>query len=378
MRDLRYHAPNRRATWLELFFDLVFVAGIGVITHHLAHVHDGHLEGRDIAAFFAEFVPLWWIWASHTLFANRFDDDGRGHRIVSLSIMFLMMGMAALFGTGLGEHTRAFVAIYVAIRAILAGLYFAVPHAASTGICARWMAITIVVGAGFAGASLLFDPAIGRIVFFAGIAFEMVAAVLVSNRSGTLPVHRAHLVERVGLLSIILLGESVISLVASLQGIEWDAYRMTAAISGFVMLCSIWWIYFNGFDVLEHVKRDRHGFVLLYSHVFFLLGLGVLANMIRHAVSGDLGVSEFRWLAIAGMTLFYLGKQISYYWVLPPYRFNIFVNTVVCIGVTATSTLLPRTEYALVGATIAMIFYAYSHIRWTMPKDASAYLRPAD
>ena len=56
---LRYHDEHRHATWLELFFDLVFVAAIGVITHHLAHVHDGHIPTKDLVLFPIEFVPLW-------------------------------------------------------------------------------------------------------------------------------------------------------------------------------------------------------------------------------------------------------------------------------------------------------------------------------
>jgi hypothetical protein len=39
----KYFEPNRRATWLELFFDLIFVVAIGDVTHILNHTHEGHL-----------------------------------------------------------------------------------------------------------------------------------------------------------------------------------------------------------------------------------------------------------------------------------------------------------------------------------------------
>ncbi|NEQ70113.1 MAG: low temperature requirement protein A, partial [Symploca sp. SIO2D2] len=39
LSTFKYYDEGRHATWLELFFDLVFVASISVITHHLAHVH---------------------------------------------------------------------------------------------------------------------------------------------------------------------------------------------------------------------------------------------------------------------------------------------------------------------------------------------------
>jgi low temperature requirement protein LtrA len=43
MHNTKYFEPNRRATWLELFFDLIFVVAIGDVTHILNHTHEGHL-----------------------------------------------------------------------------------------------------------------------------------------------------------------------------------------------------------------------------------------------------------------------------------------------------------------------------------------------
>jgi low temperature requirement protein LtrA len=120
----KYDAAGRHATWLELFFDLVFVASISVITHHLAHVHDGHLEGKQVLLYFTEFIPVWWIWASHTLYANRFDTDSRTHRVASLVIMFLMTTLSAFLGAGLLDASVRFIAYYIVIRAVLAGMYF--------------------------------------------------------------------------------------------------------------------------------------------------------------------------------------------------------------------------------------------------------------
>ena len=113
--------------------------------------------------------------------------------------------------------------------------------------------------------------------------------------------------------------------------------------------------------------------MLLYSQLFFLLGLGVLANVIGHAVRGSLGGTQFGLLLIAGMGLFYLGKQITYYMVFPPYRKNILINSAVCIAVTVAGTFLGAPAYALIAATAGMIFYSYSNFRWTLTKDTTAF-----
>jgi len=86
-----YQVKGRHATWLELFFDLVFVAVIGVVTHDLAHTHDGHIGAEQLVRFPLVFIPVWWIWMTHTLYANRFDKDNREHRLSSLAVMAIMV-----------------------------------------------------------------------------------------------------------------------------------------------------------------------------------------------------------------------------------------------------------------------------------------------
>ncbi|MEO1128819.1 MAG: low temperature requirement protein A [Planctomycetota bacterium] len=372
---LKYHDEHRHATWLELFFDLVFVAAIGVITHHLAHVHDGHIPTKDFILYPVEFVPLWWIWATHTLYANRFDTDSKGHRLASLLIMFLIVTMSGFLGASLSSGAIAFIGFYVAVRFVLALMFLSSRknlHGARDD--ATSMALLIGFGIAVSGLSLLLSGTVQQIVFLGGIAAEMVGAVILGTRKTNVPVHREHLVERIGLLSIILLGESVISMVAGLRGIEWTASNLTAAITGFIMIVSIWWIYFDSFNTLEHAKRITHGYALLYSHVLFCLGLGALASLIGHVVLDDVGASDYRLLAIGGLTLFYFGKQIAYWHAFPPFRPNLVINSVVCIGITVGSSFLPSPVHALIGMTAGLLFYVFSNFRWTLTKDVSAYL----
>ena len=375
----QYDVGDRHATWLELFFDLVFVASISVITHHLAHVHDGHLEGKQVILYFTEFIPVWWIWASHTLYANRFDTDSRTHRVASLVIMFLMTTLSAFLGAGILEDSARFIVYYGVIRAVLAAMYFVTsyrfPH---TQRYTQKMGLVIVVGMAIALFSLLFGSPLRQVIFLGSIAGEMIATASFSTSNDVHPVHREHLVERVGLLSIILLGESVISLVGGLSGLEWDRFDLVAALTGFLMIGAIWWIYFDGFPLLERAKRIQYGFPLLYSHVLFLLGMGILSSLIRHAILNDVSMGEFRGLAIAGMTLFYLGKQISYYLAFPTIRRILVINTIVCISITIVSTFLPRPEYTLIGITMGMLFYVYSNFRWTLTQDVSEFLSAAE
>src|SRR4030095_3801905 len=93
------------------------------------------------------------------------------------------------------------------------------------------------------------------VVFYLGIPFDLLAfIVFLPRRLQAIPVHTEHLIERVGLLTIIILGESVSSLSAGLANINWTVERLLTAATGFVMISSIWWVYFDSFHLLTKQK----------------------------------------------------------------------------------------------------------------------------
>ena len=61
----------RKATWLELFYDLVFVVAIAKAVHTLGHVHNGHIAADLYGKYLLIMVPLWWAWTGHGCGFNR-------------------------------------------------------------------------------------------------------------------------------------------------------------------------------------------------------------------------------------------------------------------------------------------------------------------
>ena len=374
---MEYFLKNRHATWLELFFDLVFVSSIGVVTHNLAHTHNNHLVPEQIWLFPLQFIIIWWIWIVHTLFSNRFNHDSRTERIFSLTIMSLMIMMSAFFGDDLFQDYPAFVCFYAVIKLILMFLFFRASNQDRHSVSyARKSGYIILLGTGISAISIFMETPLREIILVSGILVEMLGIYVVSTRNleKPKPVHREHLVERVGLLSIILLGESIISLTGTLRSVNWDVLSIVAAVTGFIMIGLIWWIYYDSFHVMERIKSMTNGFPMLYSHLFLAIGFVILANVIRHAILNDLNRDEFRFLAITGMSLFYIGKQTVYVVFLPPYRKIMIINTLVCIFITIGSTFLPKIEYALVGITIGMLYYTLANFKFTLTKDISEYV----
>lgn len=61
----------------------------------LSETHDGRIGWQQLLHFVLVFLPLWWIWAGHTIYANRFDTDSRQHRLSTLVVMFLLIVLSA-------------------------------------------------------------------------------------------------------------------------------------------------------------------------------------------------------------------------------------------------------------------------------------------
>jgi len=341
------------------------VVAIDDVTHILSHTHEGHLDPLQFWKFVLIFIPLWWIWASHTIYANRFDADDRKHRLATLLLMFLVTIISGLIGERFLASFDLIVLCYAGSKSIIAAMYFVSKqrHKESVDLTTAvgWV---IVAGAAISLASILFTAPLRYVVFYLGIAFDLLAFILfLRRRLEVIPVHSEHLIERVGLLTIIILGESVSSLSIGLANISWTAEKLLSAATGFVMISSIWWVYFDSFHLLTRQKLTT-GHSVLYSHFFVFIGLSILANLIRHAILDDMALADFRVLSVIGAVCFFIGKQYAYFMELPELRPQLVVNTLVVFVLSGFSLLLPRTGYILLGLTVAVICYAFLSLKY--------------
>ena len=87
---------EKKVTWLELFYDLLFVAAVTVATHVLLHVEDGHIHAEYLVKFVLIFIPIWWAWVGQIIFVNRFGKDLFHQRIFDLANVFVLIMTSSL------------------------------------------------------------------------------------------------------------------------------------------------------------------------------------------------------------------------------------------------------------------------------------------
>ena len=107
-------AEERHASWLELFFDLVVVAGIGMLAHLLAEDE----SGGGLTLYVVAFTAFWVVWACFTTYGNLAADET--HTLPMLAGMAVLGVMTAAVPEIRGEHARAFAIAYVVGRLLAA------------------------------------------------------------------------------------------------------------------------------------------------------------------------------------------------------------------------------------------------------------------
>jgi len=312
---------------------------------------------------------------THTLYANRFDKDNREHRLFSLAVMAIMVVWSTFAESSLGDGFLYFALLYVVVRFMFALLYWNAHKANKIELkFAKGLSIAILIGASVSLLSVFLEGTAKFVVFYLGIVIDVFLQFRLRDKLHNKPIDRVHFVERIGLLAIIILGESVIAMVASLSHEHWNAFDIASAVTGFLLIGMIWWIYFDSFPILERAKRLTTGNVLIYTHILLCMGLLILANMIRHTILGDLDQATFGLLAITGLVFFYLGKQIPYWYAFPPWRRAIISNTFICVSITVVSSFLPKIEYSLIGMTLGMLVYVYLTFKRIISVNVDKYL----
>lgn len=305
---------DRHATWLELFFDLVFVLAIA----ELAHLLHSDLSWTGIASFAALFVPVWWLWIDFSYYADQFDVNSGPYRLIVLGVMFGLVVMALTVPNALRGGSAEFAAIYTALRLAIIFLYVQawrfVPQ--SRELTARY---TI----SFSVAFLLWllsiaVPEPGRFwLWVMALFIEISNGPITYLTIRSVPAQKSHMDERFGLFVIIVLGEAIVAVAAGVSETDWQWRSVLTGMGGFLIAVSLWWMYFERVDESTINQALRGGRMALlrsyiygYSHLFGFMGIvatGVGIQFAIEAASGGDFIAQARAVLCGGIAIFLIG-----------------------------------------------------------------------
>jgi low temperature requirement protein LtrA len=266
---------HRKVTWLELFFDLIFVVVVAELSHYLAK----HVSLEGAGNFILLFLPVWWVWIGATYYNERFETEGLENRIFTFLQIIGAAGLAIFAHDGLGKTSVGFALSYVLSRSIITYLWIRggyhdrrfLPTAKRFGTSFSISIACFVLS--------VFVPPPQRFVLWGiGLVLDVTAPLFAIRQQALLPkFSSSKLPERFGLFLIIVLGESVVAVVQGLAAKpELSPLAVGTGILALALAFGIWWIYFD--FVARRPPKYGIGWVYAWNYLHMPLVIAVTAT----------------------------------------------------------------------------------------------------
>jgi low temperature requirement protein LtrA len=360
--------PHRAASQLELLFDLTFVVAVASATARLAHdIGAGH-GPAGLVPFLQVFFAIWWAWMNFTWFASSYDTDDVAYRLMTLVQMAGVLVLAAGVPAAAAHLDYRGVTLgYLIMRAglIAQWLRAGVEDPGSRRTALRYAAGIALVQAGWILRLLLTDsgvlPPSAQVPFFAALVVLELAVPPWAERFTATSWHPHHIAERYGLFTIILLGESVLAttrgVTGALEAAEVSGPLVVIALSGLVLLFSLWWLYFLEPAGEGLSLRRRRSYLWGYGHYGIFVSLAALGAGLEVAVEQTGHALQVSPVGICYAVAIPAGLFLSMLWLVhAPVVTQPVTHPAVVLGGTAVILLLPlATPGAGVAAVVAAI-----------------------
>lgn len=278
-------------SFLELFYDLVYVAVISRAAHHLAE----HVTARGAVEFAIVFGLIWTAWVNGSLYLELHGrEDGRTRLTVFLQMAVLAL-LAVFTADAADGSGTAFALVYAVFLAVMTWLWYSVRRQdrrdhpeflAPAGRYVTGMAVAVPVIAASA-----FLPTEPRLAVWAAVFVAWLAGMVLLGQSAVIE-HQGlppteSLVERFGLFTIIVLGEVVVGVVNGLSVAERDVEVTATGMIALGIAFGFWWVYFDllGRRLPRGDGRSLMGWML--SHLPITLAIAAagaaMVSLISHA-----------------------------------------------------------------------------------------------
>lgn len=371
----RAHRESSKVTYIELFFDLVFVFAITQLSHHLLE----HLNPIGAWQTVIMLAAVWWVWIYTSWTTNWLDPDKALVRLMLLAMMFAGLALSVAVPKAFDTLGWLFVAAYCGMQ-IVRTLFMV--WSSRTVNAARernftrisfWFLLALPLWIGGAAASpdarlLWWSAAVA--IEFAGPALRFPMPWLGRSTTSDWDISGEHMAERCALFIIIALGEGLLVTGATFAKLPQHDVHWAALAICFGSSAAMWWIYFDigavrgaermtGADDAGRVARTAY----TYLHLLIVGGLVLAAvgdeQLLVHPQ--DKASGAVLWGLVGGALLFLVGNQ-AFKWLISGRRFPPLSHLagIVLLAATLAGALLGQWSNLLIGSavTIALIVTA--------------------
>lgn len=367
----REGGQHAKVSFVELFFDLVFVFAITQISHALL----AHFTPAGLAQAVLLLSAVWWVWIYTSWVTNWLDPETTPVRLMLFGLMFAGLILSTSLPQAFEGRGLIFACAYVAMqlgRSLFTMLSLRRSSPANFRNFQRitlWLALSgaFWIAGGISEGPLRFGLwATALAIEYSGPALGFWTPGLGRSTTADWNIEGGHLAERCALFIIIALGESILVTGATASNLPLNPANILAFANAFVSSIAMWWLYFHiGAErASRHIARsDDPGRIarIAYTYVHLLL----IAGIILVAVGDELvlahpgGHTDAKTtIAIIGGAGFYLlgnllFKKCTAGW----YPLSHWVGLGLLVGLAPLSGMLPPLGFSI-GATAILIVVA--------------------
>ncbi|MFZ5676435.1 MAG: low temperature requirement protein A [Pseudomonadota bacterium] len=285
---IRKGHEHARVTFVELFFDLVFVFAVTQLSHTLL----AHYSALGAVETLLLMMAVWWVWIYTSWVTNWLDPERLPVRLMLFAIMLAGLILSSSLPKAFAELGLVFALAHVAIQ--IGRTLFTIWAARGNESIVRnfqrilfWLCgsgILWIAGGLAEGELRLAFWIAALVVEYAGPSMGFWTPGLGRSTTADWDVEGGHLSERCGLFVIIALGESILVTGATFSTLDWTWPVVLGFLSAFLASLAMWWIYFStgaerGTERIttsgDPGRLARLGYT--YIHLFIVAGIIVTA-----------------------------------------------------------------------------------------------------
>jgi low temperature requirement protein LtrA len=274
---------ERKTSYLELFFDLVFVFAFTQVTALI--LEDTSPAGFARAALVLAMV--WWAWSAYTWMTNAIDIENTVTRLLVFAAMAAAFFMALAVPDAYRDEGSWFAVAYFVVRILNSALFsWGVRHDPAQ------LSATFRLGPWFLAAALValvggfVDSDLRPWLWVASLAIDVVGTLTVARAGWR--VSASHFAERYALIVIIALGESIVAIGIGTAELARDWTFAVSVVIAFAGVLSLWWAYFDFTAVAAERSLARAPHEVrgpLARDVFTYLHYPIVLGIIFYAVA---------------------------------------------------------------------------------------------
>jgi low temperature requirement protein LtrA len=314
--------PDRRVSTVELFFDLVFVFTIT----QLAQIVEHRPSWGSVGQALLELLVIYWMYGGFSWLTNALGPSATRQRIV------LLLGMAAFFVVSLavprafGTDALAFGIAYLILNLVHLGGFLLRGSATFRPmlLIGRWnlLAATLLLGAGFVPDGSHRLAWLRWVLWGLAVGVQYLRPLVAPAATRDFTISVGHFAERHGLMIIIVLGESLVSVAVAASELPVGWTLIVGTLCGLAATAALWWAYFGGEDeavahALAGIAPGRRGWFALVGidlpTVLMLAGVVAVAagSRLSLPVLTDRSPTAAAALIAGGAATFLVGSALA-------------------------------------------------------------------